>query len=138
MSESVTKPPFTTSEELMAEEARLKALLKEKRSQIKADVLSLKEEFRPVIAVANVIGKLVSADQTRNKVAHAGANATIDIIARKIFPHGNFFTNFLLPKLVKNYTSSYVDKVAEKAAPALRKFGTRLTESVKHDGKKED
>ena len=133
MSESVTKPPLTTTEELKAEEARLKELLQVKRTQIQQDIRSLKEEFKPVIAVAKFIGKLTSADQTRNTVVHAGANATIDVLARKIFPQGNFFTNFLLPKLVKNYTSSYVDKVADKAAPALRRFGTRLTESVKKD-----
>lgn len=133
MSESVTKPPFTTSEELKAEEARLKELLSAKRMQIQQDLKSLKEEFKPVVSVAKVIGKFMSADETRNQVAHAGANATIDVLASKIFPRGNLFTRFILPRLVKNYASGYVDKVAEKAAPALRRFGTRLTESVKKD-----
>jgi hypothetical protein len=131
MSESFIKPPLTTSEELKAEESRLKEILRMKRTQIQQDLKSLKAEFKPVLTIAKIIGDLTSADHNRNRIAHAGTNLTIDMIARMIFPRGNFLLKTLLPKLVKNYTSNYVDKVVDKAAPALRRFGTRLTESAK-------
>jgi hypothetical protein len=131
MSEDVTTPPLTTYEELKAEELRLKEILSAKKTQIRQDLKSLKEEFKPVLAIARFIGDLTSVDNTRNRVVHAGTNMTIDILAKRLFPHGNFLLKMLLPKIVKNYTSNVVDKVVDKAAPALRRFGTRLQESAK-------
>ena len=133
MNESVTKPPLTTYEELKAEETRLKELLRNKRTQIQQDIKTLKAEFKPVLTIAKIIGDFTNVDHNRNRVAHVGTNLTIDMITRMIFPRGNFLLKTLLPKLVKNYTSNYVDKVVDKAAPALRRFGTRLTESAKKE-----
>lgn len=129
----VTNPPLTTYDELKAEEVRLKEILRLKKMRIQQDLKSLKEEFKPVIAVAKVIGQFTSADHNKHQLVHAGTDLTIDILAKKIFPNGNFLVKTILPRLVKNFSSNYVDKVVDKAAPALRRFGTKLTESAKRD-----
>jgi hypothetical protein len=124
---------ITTQEELKAEEARLKELLLIKRGQIRQDIQELKEEISPVLKVAKVIGKMLSPDEQKHVVAKAGTNMTIDWLAKKIFPKSGFLLQMLLPRLVKNYTSHYVDKAVDTAAPALRKFGTKLTEAARKE-----
>jgi len=116
-------------DELRAEEARLKELLRAKRIQIQDDIRELKEEIQPVMKIARIIGKMLAPEDQKHVVAKAGTNMTIDWIAKKLFPKSGFLLQNLLPRLVKNYTSHYVDKAVDSAAPALRKFGSKLVGS---------
>jgi hypothetical protein len=124
---------ITTHEELLEEEARLKALLSVKRFQIQSDIQELKEEIKPLIKVAKLIGKMLSPEDQKYAVAKTGTNMTIDWIAKKLFPKSGFLMQMIIPRIVKNYTSHYVDKAVDTAAPALRKFGNKLTESARRD-----
>ncbi|RAW01774.1 hypothetical protein [Pseudochryseolinea flava] len=122
---------ITNHDDLKAEEARLKELLLVKREKIREDLQALKEEVKPVIKVAKVIGKMIAPEEQKHVVAKVGTNMTIDWIAKKLFPKSGFLLQNLLPRLVKNYTSHYVDKAVDSAAPALRKFGNKLTETAR-------
>jgi hypothetical protein len=121
---------ITTHHELQAEEARLKEILRVKRTQIKQDIQELKEEINPVIKVARVIGKILVPEDQKHIVAKAGTNITIDWLAKKLFPKSSFLMQSVLPLMIKNYTSHYVDKAVDTAAPALRKLGNKLTDSA--------
>jgi hypothetical protein len=123
----VTEKGLTTYDEVLAEEQRLKALLEVQKLKIRKDIQALKEEFNPVVAVARGVGKMMSADKQNHAAVQAGANLTIDWLVQKLMPHSGFMIKMLLPRLLKNYTSHYVDQAVDKAAPALRKFGSRLT-----------
>jgi hypothetical protein len=127
----ITNRSISNYEELKAEEARLQATLRDKKLQIQQDIKSLKDEFKPVLAVAKFIGKITSPEGNSHSVAHAGTNLGIDFLAKQFLPRGSFLLKLLIPKIVKNYTSGYVDKVVDKAAPALRRFGTKLQESAR-------
>ena len=131
MNEKITTSSLTTYDELKAEEMRLKELLQLKKVKIQGDIAALKAELNPVLKIARVVGDFMSEEKQNHKVAHAGTNLTIDLLAKKFLPKGSFLLNLFLPKLVKNYTSHYVDKVVDKAAPALRRFGTKLTDNAK-------
>ena len=134
MNENTTpQPRVTTYEELKVEEQRLKELLAVQRERIRQDVQELREELDPVIAVAKFVGKASLRDSTHHPAVQAGANLTIDWLTRKILPRSNFLLNLLVPKVVKNYASHYIDKAVDKAAPALRRLGTRLTEAAKKE-----
>lgn len=134
MNENSTVPPLvTTYEELKVEEQRLKTLLGIQRERIREDVKELKEELEPVISVAKFIGKATLRDATHHPAVQAGTNLTIDWLTRKVLPRSSFLLNLLVPKVVKNYASHYIDQAVDKAAPALRKFGTRLTEAAKKE-----
>lgn len=134
MNEIITvPPPVTTYEELKVEEQRLKALLEVQRERIRQDVEELKEELDPLVSVAKFVGKVSMRDSTHHPAVQAGTNLTIDWLTRKVLPRSNFLLNLLLPKVVKNYASHYIDKAVDKAAPALRRFGTRLTEVAKKE-----
>lgn len=130
MNENIT---VTTYEELKVEEQRLRALLEVQRERIREDVQELKEELDPLISVAKFIGKAAMRDSTHHPAVRAGANLTIDWLTRKVLPRSNFLLNLLVPKVVKNYASHYIDKAVDTAAPALRRFGTRLTEAAKKE-----
>ena len=117
--------------ELKAEEIRLKELLRIKRAKIQEDLRELKEEIQPVIKIAKVIGKMIAPEEQKHVVAKVGTNMTIDWIAKKLVPTSGFLLQNLLPRLVKNYPSHYVDKAVDSAAPALRKLGNKLTEVAK-------
>lgn len=134
MNENTTAPTsVTTYEELKVEEQRLKALLAVQRERIREDVQELKEELDPLISVAKFVGKVTMRDSAHNPAVQTGANLTIDWLTRKVLPRSNFLLNLLVPKVVKNYASHYIDEAVNKAAPALRRFGTRLTESAKKE-----
>lgn len=122
---------ISNHDELKAEEIRLKELLRIKRIKIQEDLRELKEEIQPVVKIAKVIGKMIAPDEQKHVVAKVGTNITIDWIAKKLFPKSGFLLQNLLPRLVKNYTSHYVDKAVDSAAPALRKLGNKLTEVAK-------
>ena len=124
---------ITTQDELRVEEARLKEILRIKRTQIQEDIRELKEEIQPVVKVAKVIGKMLSPEEQQHVVAHAGTNIGIDWLAKKLFPKSGFLLQTLVPRLVKNYTSHYVDKAVDTAAPALRKLGEKLTATARKD-----
>lgn len=108
-------------------------MLEVQRERIRQDVQELKEELDPVISVAKFIGKAAMRDPTHHPAVQAGTNLTIDWLTRKVLPRSNFLLNLLVPKVVKNYASHYIDKAVDKAAPALRRFGTRLTEAAKKE-----
>jgi hypothetical protein len=125
-----TKERITTYDELKMEEARLKELLRVKRTRIQTDLKDLKAELKPLITIAKVIGQVTSQETQKHVAIQAGTNVTIDYIAKKLFPNAGFFLSVLLPKIIKNYSSHYVDKAVDKAAPALRKLGNKLTASA--------
>jgi hypothetical protein len=131
MNDNTPAGSITTYKELKAEEQRLKALLLVQKQSIQYDLQELKEELNPLISVARVVGKFTLPDSAHHPAVQAGTNLTIDWLTRKILPRSSFLLNLLVPKVIKNYASHYIDKAVDKAAPAIRRFGTNLTESAK-------
>jgi hypothetical protein len=131
MNDNTPAGSITTYEELKAEEQRLKALLLAQKQSIQYDLQELKAELNPLISVARVVGKFTLPDSAHHPAVQAGTNLTIDWLTRKILPRSSFLLNLLVPNAVKNYASHYIDQAVNKAAPAIRRFGARLTETAK-------
>ncbi len=113
---------ITNYEELLAEQQRLRAILDTQKEQIKKDVHELREELRPVIKVASVIGKFAIPDVSNNGAVKMGTNLTVDWILKKLIGRANPLLGLILPALIKNYTSHYTDK----AVPFLLNIKDKL------------
>jgi hypothetical protein len=124
---------ITTLEELKAEEQRLKTLLGIQKKRVQDDLQELKEELDPLISIARFVGKFTLPDAAHHPAVQAGTNLSIDWLARKVLPRSSFLINLLVPKFVKNYASHYIDQAVGKAAPALRRFGNKLTEAARKE-----
>jgi hypothetical protein len=99
-------------DDLMAERARLEALLKEKREKIKNDISSIKEEFKPAVKAFNMLEKLTHREDGKDEIVTAGTNLTIDLLASALFSRSNFLVRMFMPVLLKNLTSHYLPKAS--------------------------
>jgi hypothetical protein len=113
---------ITTRDDLMKEEQRLLALLGVQKDIIKGDIQGIKEELSPAISAASTIMKFATYDNKDHVALKVGTNFTIDWLAQKLFPRSGFLVKMLLPPLLKNYSSHYVDK----APSALKNIGSKI------------
>src|SRR5689334_16127212 len=99
------KSTITNYTELRAEQKRLKEFLALKKDHIRSDIREIKEEFKPVIAVARTISDLFTESPSQNPLVKTGTNLTVDYALYKLLPKSNFLIKMLLPGFVKNYAS---------------------------------
>jgi len=66
--------------------------------------------------------KFATYDNKDHAALKVGTNLTIDWLAQKLFPRSGFLVKMLLPPLLKNYSSHYVDK----APSALKNIGSKI------------
>lgn len=112
---------ITSYEALMEEQQRLKEKLQMQKLQIQEDIRELKAELKPVISAASFLGKMAIPDASQNSAVQAGAGLTIEWIAKKLLS-SNPLLRFIVPVLVKNYSSHYIGK----AAPFLKKLKDKI------------
>lgn len=113
---------ITNYDELRAEEKRLKEFLAMKKEHIREDLREIKEEFKPALAVANVVSEMLVGSSSKPSLVKTGASVTVDLALRKVLSNSNFLVRLLVPGLVKNYTSHIMDK----AVPFLKKMGAKV------------
>lgn len=116
------KSMITNYDELRAEQKRLKEFLALKKEHIREDIQEIKEEFKPALAIANVVSEMLIGSSSKPSLVKTGATVTVDLALRKVLSNSNFLVRLLVPGLVKNYTSHIMDK----AVPFLKKMGTKV------------
>jgi len=113
---------ITSYESLMEEQQRLKEKLHVQKLLIKNDILELKQELKPVITIASFLGKMAIPDTAHNSAVQAGAGLTIEWILKKVLRSSNPLLGLIIPTLVKNYSSHYINK----AAPFIQKLKNKI------------
>lgn len=113
---------ITNYNELRAEQKRLKEFLALKKEHIREGIQEIKEEFKPALAIANVVSEMLIGSSSKPSLVKTGATVTVDLALRKVLSNSNFLVRLLVPGLVKNYTSHIMDK----AVPFLKKMGTKV------------
>lgn len=102
--------PIRSYEDLKQERERLRELLRVQKAQIQKDLQGIREEFRPITMISEVVGKIMHREDGKNGLISTGANITIDLLASKFLSKSNFLTKLILPALFKNVTSHYLPK----------------------------
>jgi hypothetical protein len=112
---------INTYKELLAEKARLNALLVEQELQIKEDWHSIKADLKPAMLVSATIRKLLTR-KAGITAAHLGVNLLADGLVKKVLlSKTGWITRWLIPFLIKNYASHVVDE-PEKLMRRIKRF----------------
>ncbi|MGJ7031441.1 hypothetical protein [Niabella hirudinis] len=109
----MTKPIITTHEELMQEKARLKARLKQHKTELRQSVEEIKEAFNPISQVAKTTRKIWNADRS-NPLVSMGVTRLTDLVIRKgILRRAGWLSRLVAPVLIQK-VATYI--ISEKAA----------------------
>lgn len=123
-----------TYNELLAEKARLKLLVKEQQQLIHEDFNELKQELEPVRKVINNVKKLFSKEAGGGLLT-LGADKLIDVLLRNVLlARSGWIAKLILPTLAKNFTSHIVDDNKGKIVSWLVSFFKNRKKSDSNTG----
>ena len=116
-----------TYEDLLQEEQRLLAQLKETEVLIRNDIAGVKEGLKPIGNVVRTIGKFTTRDKT-NAFANFGLDFSVDLLVRRfLLARAGWFTKILIPYLIKNYSSHIIsEQQRAKLMEKINNFFSRL------------
>lgn len=98
---------------MVEEEERLEELLHAQKEVVVYDFKLLKEEFKPTTHAINNLGKMVTRERG-NVLVNAAAGQVIDLVLKKgILGRAGWATRILIPAMLKNYTSHFVEQNKE-------------------------
>ncbi len=115
---NIATRPINTYQDLVEEKERLEELLKIQRSLIQNDIRELKEEFKPAVQVANVIGKITTREDGQSDILTKGTSLTLDLLVSRLFSKSNFLVRLIVPAVLKNLSSHYLPK----AVPMIKRI----------------
>jgi len=103
-------PKIKTYNDLLAEKARLEALLAEKKQAVRDDVSAIKTQLAPVGNAMSWASKFFTRDR-HNWFVNAGLNTAIDFAFKRILlSRAGWFSRIFIPFLIKNFTSHIVEE----------------------------
>ena len=116
-----------TYEDLLQEEQRLLAQLKETEVLIRNDIAGVKEGLKPIGNVVRTIGKFTTRDKT-NAFANFGLDFSVDLLVRRfLLARAGWFTKILIPYLIKNYSSHIIsEQQRARLLEKINNFFSRL------------
>lgn len=116
-----------TYEDLLQEEQRLLAQLKETEILIRNDIAGVKEGLKPIGNVVRTIGKFTTRDRT-NAFANFGLDFSVDLLVRRfLLARAGWFTKILIPYLIKNYSSHIIsEQQRAKLMEKINNFFSKL------------
>ena len=98
-----------TYNDLQEEKKRLEAVLCIQKGIIHQDLIELREEFRPVLKVLSIVGKIANRNGSNPLIA-MGANLVGEVFLRNMaLTRGTNFVRLVVPFLAKK-VSSYFQK----------------------------
>jgi hypothetical protein len=101
---------ITNYKELVAEKARLNALLAEQELLIKEDWHAIKHELKPFVHVAATVRNFLTRKATMNAL-QLGVNLFSDgFVKRILLKNAGWFAKLLVPFFIKNYASHVTDE----------------------------
>jgi len=117
---------ITTYKELLAEKARLHALLAEQKLQIKEDWQGIKEDLKPSFLIVSTVKKLFTR-KASCIIGGVGLTLLADgLIKRVLLAGAGKFTKWVVPFFVKNYASHLTEephKLIDKIKHFFKKNG---------------
>ena len=120
-----------TYDDLMEEKARLKMLFDAQRQLVREDINLIKLELAPVRKAITLVGKFATKDN-RNQLLTSAADTFIDIGLRKlIFSKVGFLTKLVLPFIMKNFSSHFINDNKDKIISKLSSLFGRKHENGK-------
>lgn len=123
--------PIRTYQDLIQEEQRLQVQLLSYKELIKDDFTGIKQSLNPIRQVKNTVKKLFTRGNN-GPLMNFGVNVGLDFIIRKyILAKAGWVTRFLVPFVVKNYTSHIVgnegkSKIAKSIKNIISKFAGKF------------
>src|SRR5690606_12414486 len=103
-------PKIKTYDDLLAEKARLEAVLAEKKQAVRNDVSAIKTQLAPVGNAMSWGSKFFTRDR-HNWFVNAGLNTAIDFAFKRVLlSRAGWFTRIFIPFLIKNFTSHIVEE----------------------------
>jgi len=110
---------------LLAEKARLTALLEVQKEQIRLDIEEIREDLKPVENAVSTATMFFTRSFNGKGLTHFGVNVVVDLLVKRLLlSKAGWFTRNLIPYFLKNYTSHLIDdpaKVLEKLTHIFRK-----------------
>jgi hypothetical protein len=135
---------FKTYTELIEEKQQLEVLLKAQKELIRADVMELKAEIKPVTDLLGSFKKFISRDKTEILV-NIGSDLVVNTLLKKVLlGRAGWLTRLIIPYFMKNFTSNFFveqkDKWLHKLAQWIHrsKNGKGTEEEAKKESKGED
>jgi hypothetical protein len=96
--------------QLLNEKERLERLIENQKNIIRHDLDELKIEFKkeikPAIDAAMFVKRFAKPQTRKQAILTTGTGIILDLALRKILKGSNVVIQFLLPRLIKNYTSN--------------------------------
>jgi len=126
-----------TYRDLLDEKERLQALLAVQKETLRQDLREIKEELTPLRSAVAFAGKLITKDRT-NTILNAGADTLINLVIKKVLlARAGWFTKFVVPLFVKNYSSHFIsekkDAIVKKLFSWIGKKNANGREKTPHD-----
>jgi hypothetical protein len=114
---------FKTYKELIEEKQNLEVLLKAQKELIRADVMELKAEIRPITNFISGVKKFVSRDKSEI-LLNIGSDIAVNTLIKKVLlGRAGWLTRVIIPYFMKNFTSNFL---AEKKDQWLHKLAQWL------------
>jgi hypothetical protein len=122
MSSLTSDKGITDYDTLVSEQKRLKELLKIQKRIIQEDIQQLRYELNPAVQALSTLSKFTTSDKNNSSPAlRMGANATIDWAVKNLL-RSRPLLRFIVPVILKNYTSHYV----KKAVPFFQRVREKI------------
>jgi hypothetical protein len=104
-----------TYEDLLAEKQRIERLIEIQKNIVRHDLDELKAEFKkeikPATDVASFIQKVGMPKTHEKTFLKLATNVAIDLVFKSVFGRSNLLLRIFVPKLLKNYTSHYLQRL---------------------------
>ncbi len=113
---------ITTNQDLLKEKQKLTLLLDVQRELIATNFQELKVELQPLSTVFSFIKKLTTRGHG-NELLQTGVSIAADVVLKKfILARGGWITKLILPFIVKNLSSHYLDSGKGMLQSLIGKF----------------
>ncbi|WP_157558130.1 hypothetical protein [Niabella aurantiaca] len=131
----MTKPVITTHKELMQEKARLKARLKQRKTDLRQSVEAIKDTLNPISHIAKTTKDIWNADASNPLIA-LGVTKLTDVVIRKgILRKAGWLSRLIAPVLVQK-VATYL--ISEKAGDQIGRLLHRAAHKLREDARMAD
>ena len=99
---------ISSYDELLAEQARLRARVAAQRELIRQDINAIGQSLEPVNSIVSSVGKLVTKDKT-NWFLTSAADLFIDLVFKKtVLSRAGWIARWVIPFFMKNFSSHMI------------------------------
>lgn len=111
-----------TFEKLLAEKQKLEILFAAQKELVRYELDDLKKDLDPAIYTLQFLKNLTIRNKD-NPVLQTGIDFMVDLLAEKLSgSHAGFLRKTVIPFIIKNYTSNFVDDAFDMFIEKLGSF----------------